>query len=59
MRRAGNGLVGIIDVRCGDVDTVTSLRKSFLRDELKDCLPVTAIIKTFLYFYKNETVSVL
>ena len=56
--RAGNNMVSIIYVKFDHVDTGNSLVNSLLRNELKECVSITAITKTFLYSHKNETVTV-
>ena len=56
--RAGNNMVSIIYVKFDHVDAGNSLVNSLLRNELKECVSITAITKTFLYSHKNETVTV-
>ena len=59
MSRAGNNLVAIIYVEFDYVDAVNFVINNLLRDEVKDCVPITAITKTFPYSHSNETVTVL
>ena len=58
MSRAGNNLVSIIYVKFEDIDAGNSLKNSLPRNELKECVPITAITKTFPYSHKNKTVTV-
>ena len=50
MLRAGNNLVA-------DVDADNSLKNNLLRNELKECVPITVITKTFPYSHMNKTVT--
>ena len=58
MPTAWSNLVGIIYVQFGDLDAGNFLKNNFLRDELKECVPITAITKTFPYSHKNKIITV-
>lgn len=47
---AGNNLVSIIYVK---LSAMWILSKSYLKDELKECLPITVITKTFLIWQEQ------
>ena len=51
MSKTGNNLVGIIYFKFHNVGTISSVKNNLLRDELKECMPTTAITKTFPYSY--------
>ena len=58
MPRAGTDLVNIIYVKFDDIDAGNSLKDSLPRNELKECVPITAITKTFPYFRNDKTATV-
>ena len=58
MPRGGNNLVGSIYVKFDDPNAGNSLKNNRLKDELKHCVPITAITKTFPYSSRKRTVTV-
>ena len=56
--QGGNNLSGRIFIRFDDPKAGNSLKDNRLRGELKHCVPITAITKTFPYSHKRKTITV-
>ena len=57
MPRAENNLIGIIYVKFDNVDAGIFLKNNILKNGMKECVPITAVTKTFSYSHKNKTVT--
>ena len=57
MPRAENNLIGIIYVKFDNVDAGIFLKNNILKNGMKECVPITAVAKTFSYSHKNKTVT--
>ena len=59
MPRVSDPLHGTIYVKFDDPEAGKTYKNSrFAREELRCCVPITALVKTFPYSYKNRTITV-